>query len=295
MNRRAPDLSASKPSAGQQAALLKLLTDEDPAIYQTVRSTILSCGVEVEDWLRPHTLSSDPVLRRRAREILRHFGLQAADIRFLAFCLKHGEEFDFEDGAWLLAGTEYPEINVEAYRALLDDYARELRQRLDLNDRPGQILGMVNEFLFDDLGFAGNEKDPADPQNSYLNRVLDRRTGNPISLCLVYLLVARRLQLPVTGIGLPGHFICRYQSSSDELYVDVFNRGRILTKADCIQYLVQGNHGLRDDFLSPVSARRLLLRLCSNLHRIYLQIERPEEATRLHRYLVALKGRACLE
>ena len=290
MNRRPPVLSLSKPTAGQQAALLNLLTDEDPAIYEAVRKTILSCGAEAGDWLRPHALSGDPVLRRRAREILRHFGLQAADIRFLAFCLKHGEEFDLEEGAWLLAGTQYPEINAEAYRALLDEYAGELRERIDLNDRPGQILGVINEFLFDDQGFTGNEKDYYDPQNSYLNRVLDRRTGNPIGLCLLYLLVARRLRLPVAGIGLPGHFICRYQSSFDELYLDVFNRGRMLTKADCIQYLVQGNLSLREDFLSPVSARRLLLRICGNLHRIYLKIGHPEEATRLQRYLVALKG-----
>jgi regulator of sirC expression with transglutaminase-like and TPR domain len=100
--------------------------------------------------------------------------------------------------------------------------------------------------------------------------------------------VARRLRLPVAGIGLPGHFICRYQSSSDEVYLNAFNRGRILTKADCIQYLAQSNHSLREEFLSPVSARRLLLRTCCNLHRIYLQIGHPEEATRLQRYRVAL-------
>jgi regulator of sirC expression with transglutaminase-like and TPR domain len=290
MNRRAPVISALKPSAGQQAALVKLLADDDPAIYQTVRKKILSCGAEAADWLRPHLLDNDPLLRRRAREIIRHFGLQAADIRFLAFCLKHGEEFDLEEGAWLLAGTEYPDINIAAYRALLDDIAGELRERIDVSDRPGQLLCAMNEYVFDELEFAGNATDHYDPENNYLNRVLDRRTGNSINLCLLYLLLARRLRLPMAGIGLPGHFICRYQSSSEEVYLDVFNRGRILTKADCIQYLVQGNHNLREDFLTPVSARRLLLRICSNLHQIYLQIELAEEATRLHRYLVALKG-----
>jgi len=288
MSTRASALSPSKPSAGQQAALIKLLADEDPAIYHTVRKTLLACGPEAGEWLRPHALSSDPVLRRRALEIIRHFARQAADIRFLAFCIKHGEEFDLEEGAWLLAGTEYPDINAEAYQALLDGFATELRERIDFNDRAGQILGVINAYLFDELGFTGNEKNYYDPENSYLNRVLDRRTGNPINLCLFYMLLVRRLRLPVTGIGLPGHFICRYQSSSDEIYLDVFNRGRLLTKADCIQYLVQGNHGLRDDFLSPVSARRLLMRICANLHQIYLQIELAEAATRVQRYLVAL-------
>ena len=118
--------------------------------------------------------------------------------------------------------------------------------------------------------------------------MLDRRTGNPISLCLVYLLVARRLRLPVAGIGLPGHFICRYQTSAAEMYIAAFNGGRLLTKADCIQYLLQGNYSVRDEYLAPVTARRLLLRICGNLHQIYLHLDMMEEATRLQHYLIAL-------
>ena len=118
-------------SPSQRTALLNLLADEDPAIYQTVREKILSCGPPAADWLRPHTMSNDPALRRRAREIVLHFDRQAADDHFLAFCLRHGEEFDLEQGAWLLAQTQYPLINLEAYQALLDGYARELRGRLD--------------------------------------------------------------------------------------------------------------------------------------------------------------------
>jgi regulator of sirC expression with transglutaminase-like and TPR domain len=96
------------------------------------------------------------------------------------------------------------------------------------------------------------------------------------------------LRLPITGIGLPGHFICRFQSSASEVYVDAFNGGSFMTKADCVQYLVQGNYGLKEDCLAPVSPRRMLLRSCGNLHQIYLQLERPEETTRIQRYLVAL-------
>jgi regulator of sirC expression with transglutaminase-like and TPR domain len=290
MNARSSTDSLPQPSASRRAALVNLLADEDPAIYQEVRRTILACGADAEEWLRPHLLDDDPLLRRRAREIIRHFGLQAADIRFLAFCLQHGEEFDLETGAWLLARTEYPDINLAAYRALLDDFAVALRERVHPKDPPDQVVCAINEYLFEEQGFTGNTRDYHDPDNNYLNRVLDRRTGNSVALCLLYLLLARRLRLPVAGIGLPGHFICRYQSTSDEVYIDVFHQGRLLTKADCIHYLVQGNHSFREDFLAPASARRLLRCLCRNLHQLYLQIERPDEATRLQRYLVALKG-----
>ena len=272
----------------QKAALLNLLADEDPTVHAAVRSKILSLGPLTRQWLRPHALSSDPLLRRRTQELILHFDRQAADNAFLGFCLRNGEDFDMEEGAWLLARTQYPDINIEAYQALLDSFVAELKQLTAHYQRANQILGQVNEYLFNELSFTGNEQNYYDPENSFMNRVLDRRTGNPINLCLFYILIARRLHLPVVGVGLPGHFICRYQSSSDEIYIDVFNHGRQLTKADCVQHLVRGNYDLDDDYLSPVSPRRMFQRICRNLHQIYLQLEMSEPATRFQRYLVAL-------
>jgi regulator of sirC expression with transglutaminase-like and TPR domain len=276
------------PPERRHAALLNLLSDENAEVYQAVREQILAEGDAVSDWLRPHALSDDPLLRRRVQEIIRHVDKQANDNRFLTFCLNHGEEFDLESAAWLLAQTQFPEINVEAYRALLDGHASALRERTDHHGRASAVLGKINDYIFDELGFRGNEQKYYEPDNSYLNRVLDRRTGNPITLCLFYMLISRRLRLPVTGIGLPGHFICRHQSAAGEIYVDVFNRGRLLTKADCVHYLVRGNYDLREEYLAPVSPRRMLLRICSNLHQIYLELGLKNDATRLQRYLVAL-------
>jgi len=272
----------------EKTALLNLLGDEDAAVYEAVREKILSCGETARAWLRPCALDSNPVRRRRAQEIIRHFDRQAADNRFLGFCLKHGEDFDLEQGAWLLAQTHYPDINVEAYAALLDNFAGELRQRIAPYTRAHPLLTHLNEYVFGQLGFTGNEGNYYDPDNSYLNRVLDRRTGNPINLSLVYLLLARRLRLPVSGIGLPGHFLCRYQSTSDELYIDAFNRGKLLTKGDCVHYLVRGNYDLKDEYLSPVSPRRMLARICGNLHQVYGRLGHHESVTRFQRYLVAL-------
>ena len=274
--------------ASQRAALLKLLTDDDPEIYRSIRQTIISLGPEAVKWLRPHASSPDPTLRRRSQELVVLFDQQAADNRFLGFCLRHGEDLDLEQGAWLLAQTQYPEINVLGYQALLDSFTGELQSRLERISKPDRILETINEYLFEELGFVGNEENYYDPENSYLNRVLDRRTGNPINLCVLYLLVAKRLRLPVVGIGLPGHFICRFQSSATELYIDAFNRGRVLTKADCVQYLLKGNYSVRDEYLAAVSPRRLLLRICGNLHQIHLQLKKTATATRLQRYLIAL-------
>jgi regulator of sirC expression with transglutaminase-like and TPR domain len=242
----------------------------------------------VISWLRPHTLSNEPALRRRSQEIIHHLMRLKADDRFLSFCLTEGNDLNTEQGAWLLAQTEYPSINIEAYQALFDSYAGELLERVDLRADADQILAAFNDYIFDVLRFKGNEENYYDPENNYLNRVLDRRTGNPINLCLVYMMLARRLRLPVTGIGLPGHFICRYQTSSEEYYIDVFNRGKIWTKANCVQYLLYRNYTVRDEYLAPINSRRMLLRVCGNLHQIYQHLEMTEQTTRIHQYLVAL-------
>src|SRR3989475_2556648 len=213
----------------QRTALIKLLSDEDASVYHLVREKILSYGQTASAWMRPHVLSSDPILRRRAQEIIDYLARQSADNRFLAFCLsQHGEDLDVEQGSWLLSQTRYPDINVAAYQALFDSYAGDLRERIDFGAKPEQILATINHYLFSELGFHGNEQNYYEPENSYLNRVIDRRTGNPISLCMVYLFLSRRLHLPVTRIAMPRHFLYRLPSSPVELYIDPFKQGNQL-------------------------------------------------------------------
>lgn len=277
-----------RPSDGERAALLALLGDEDPQVFEAVRDRLLECAPEATHWLREHPLSCDPVTRRHAQEIVHLIERQTADHRFLGFCLGHGEDLDLEHGLWLLAQTQYPEINPDAYRALLDNFAGELRELLRDAPSPLTRLAVINDHLFNDLGFHGNEEDYYDPDNSYFNRVIDRRTGNPISLSLLYWLLGRRLRLPIVGIGLPGHFVCRLQSSTEAVFIDAFNRGKLLTRADCIRFLQQSGHSVQEGFLGPVTHRRALLRVCTNLHEIYADRGLRDETARLRRYLVAL-------
>jgi regulator of sirC expression with transglutaminase-like and TPR domain len=118
--------------------------------------------------------------------------------------------------------------------------------------------------------------------------VIDRRKGNPISLCLIYLLLARRLHLPITGIGMPGHFLCRFQTPTEELFIDAFNSGKNLTKGDCVKYLLHTRDGFKEAYLAPITTRRTLLRVCSHLHQIYSQQSRKNDIARFQRYIVAL-------
>jgi regulator of sirC expression with transglutaminase-like and TPR domain len=288
MRAPAPIKGTQRLTESQRAALISLLGDEDQTVYETVHAKLISFGDEVVNWLRPYTISDDALLRRRAQQIILSFERKESDQRFMDFCASRGEDLPLEEGVWQLAKTQYPEINVAAYEALLDAYAAVLRTRINFTGDAEEILDTLNRYLFNELHFAPNEANYYDPDNSYLNRVMDKRTGNPISLCTVYLLLGRRLKLPITGIGLPGHFVCRYQTSTAEIYVDAFNRGKLLTKADCIKYLLHTHHGLEEGYLAPVTPRRMLLRMCANLHQIYLHNELADETARFQRYLVAL-------
>ncbi len=221
-------------------------------------------------------------------EILKHLEREQADNEFLAYCLRQGEDCDLEDGVWLLARTQYPEINVAAYRALLDSFADDIRERLGGHIRSLGCLPVINDHLFNELGFRGNERHFYDPENSYLNRVLDRRTGNPIALCTLYWLLARRLQLPIVGVALPRHFVCRFQTATETVFIDVFHRGKLLTRADCIRFLQQIGQGFQESYLAPATPGRTLLRTCSNLHQIYHDLGLREEEARFQRYVMAL-------
>ena len=277
------DLSDEK-----RKALLCLLADEDPGIYLPVREKIISLGPHVCDWLKYFVLDENPIVRRRVRDVISHFKRLKADTEFSAFCLNHGEDFELEEACWLLARTVDPEINTEAYRAVLDDYAHDLMHKIDFGSEPESIMAAINRYIFQTQRYQGNEDNYYSADNSYLNRVIDQRRGNPISLCMIYQLVGRRLGLPVTGIGLPGHFLCRFQTPRQDYYIDAFNKGRLLTKTDCMKYLKQAGYEFHETFLMPASSRRILLRMCSNLHQIYQRDNQAADAARLHGYIVAL-------
>lgn len=278
-------------TVNQRNALLTLLQDEDPNVAAAARRRLLEEGPELSPWLRPLTLSDVPVLRRRAREILHHFDADAADARMQEFCRRSGEDLDLEEGSLLLARTHHPEINVEAYRAMLDHWAAQVAEWLP-EDRQDDdsVLAALQVGLFQRIGLRGNESNYYEPDNSYLDRVMDRRLGNPISLCIVVLLVGRRLSLPLAGIGLPAHFLCRYQTATRQAYLDAFNGGRLLSRTDCVAFVNQLGRPFEDGFLHPVSPRRMLQRVCTNLEHAYESLERRADIGRVQRYHQLLAG-----
>jgi regulator of sirC expression with transglutaminase-like and TPR domain len=198
-------------------------------------------------------------------------------------------DLDLGRAALLIARAEYPRLEMEHYLRRLDALADSIGPEVALEADPLRRVAALNRFLFVTEGFRGNTEQYYDPRNSFLNDVLDRKMGIPITLSTVYLEVARRLHLPVLGVGFPGHFLVKYVLSDREILIDPFHRGAILTEADCrrrLQEMTDGSLELRAEHLRSVTKRQILARILANLKHIYLRARNFPKALRVIDLLV---------
>ena len=164
--------------------------------------------------MKAHRLHADPVIRARVRELWDARARIDADREFLEFCAGHGEHFDLEQAVWMLARTRNPEAPIEAYQAQLDGWAQVAAPAVEAATDGAGVIAALNAVLFGEHGFRGNSEQYFDPDNSYIDRVMHRRRGSPITLLWLYPFVALRLGLPAVGPGLHGYFMCRAQGRS---------------------------------------------------------------------------------
>ena len=206
------------------------------------------------------------------------------------------EEVDLARASLLVACEEYPQLEVDRYLERLDTMAEGLRGRL--GDSPHSAIAALNRVLFEEQGFRGNKREYYDPRNSFLNDVLDRRTGIPITLSTVYIAVGRRAGVAVEGVGLPGHFVVRVSTPAGEALADPFNGGAVLTPEDCQERLDRiygGRVRMAAGMLAPCPARAVLTRTVRNLKAIYMKAEDHERALRTAGLLVLLSQGAAEE
>jgi regulator of sirC expression with transglutaminase-like and TPR domain len=183
------------------------------------------------------------------------------------------EQIDLARTMLLIAAEEYPDLDPEAYLGRLDALAGAIRPRLSGDEGPAAVLGTINGHLYREVGFQGNADRYDDPRNSFLNEVLDRRTGIPITLAIVYMEVARRLGHRLVGVNVPLHFMLAYETGREPLIVDAFDGGRIMTPAEIQARLsaIAGREvGLRPEHFGQAGPRLILRRVLNNLRGVYL-------------------------
>jgi len=183
------------------------------------------------------------------------------------------EKIDLIRGALVIARTEYPHLEIEEYAGRIEKMGQRAAALAPDGD-PQRTLAALNQVVFEQANLRGNREDYYDPRNSFLNDVLDRGLGIPITLSLIYMEVARRVGFPLSGVGMPGHFLLKhYGEDGQERLIDCFNRGDILSRQDCqsrLDEIYSGEMKLRPEFLHPISRRQILTRMLNNLKTVYL-------------------------
>jgi regulator of sirC expression with transglutaminase-like and TPR domain len=194
-----------------------------------------------------------------------------ARARFAA--LLERDPVPLDEAALAIAEEEYPQMDREEYLVRLDALAERVRAQAPPG-RAATLLHTLRKVLFEEEGYRGNEVDYGDPRNSFLNEVLDRRLGLPITLCVLYMEVARRAGLELVGVGFPGHFLAKYVSPGGaEVFVDAYHGGEMLSADECVaRYRARtGGRDLDRRYLAAVAPRQILARMLHNLKRTYLE------------------------
>jgi len=173
-----------------------------------------------------------------------------------------------------IARDDYPDLDVAGYLRRIDQIAVHVMERLGSEKTVYHRIAALNSVMFEEHGFHGNRRNYYDPKNSFLNEVIERKMGIPISLSVLYMEVAQRTGLPLYGVSFPGHFLVKYSDDRERIVIDPFNAGEVKSReslGQLLESLYGGKVTLVDDFLEPVTKKQIIRRMLNNLKMIYLQ------------------------
>lgn len=188
---------------------------------------------------------------------------------------------DLTEASLIIALEEYPSIDVERYLRQIEEWSDAIRDRIEGSRDTERIVDAINRLLYEQEGFHGEADDLYDPKTTFLNEVLDRHAGLPLSLSIVYIELSRRLGLEMSGVALPGRFLVKLSGPLGDILIDPFDDGRVLTTAEC-QSIIDQTYGggvrLREHHLRGVSKREIVQRLLAHLKSLYLAHDNLEGA-----------------
>ena len=278
-----------KKGLGQISSLIKLLTDRDEFVRNRVRDELVELGEDALPFLEIATRGEDELLRIQAQFVIQNILPNKLAQKFRHLARKgRGQDVDLEAGMMLIMEFGYPESNPEIYRQKLDNLAQKLSEVLDVNTDPLKIVAEFTRFLFQERGFKGNKDNYHNPDNSFINKVLENHTGLPITLSALCILLAKRLGLPIVGVGMPGHYIVKYSLPIEPIYFDPFHQGRLLTKNECIKIVEKLGYPFEEHFLSQSTQRETLVRMLNNLIQVYINSNEIKKAETLSEFVKIL-------
>jgi regulator of sirC expression with transglutaminase-like and TPR domain len=246
-------------------ALVSLLDDEDTQIISQIEDKILSLGTSIIPFLEQEWESNfNPQVQRRIEELIHTLQFELLKERINEWY--NGSDHDLITGMWLAATYQYPDLELIKLRQELEQIYYETWLEFKPDLYPFDQIKIINGVFFNKLKFAANTKNFHSPGNSMINIVLETRKGNPITLCVLYLLVAQKLKLPVYGVNLPNLFVLTYKDENHaQFYINTFNKGLIFSRQDIENYINELHLAPQPSFFEPCSNLEIIRRVFRNL------------------------------
>jgi len=272
-------------------AIISLLDDPDAKIYQVLEDKLLTCGPEVLPLLEQSWEAAfDALLLERLERIIQKIRLN--QVRDDLLLWKAGNQDDLLEGLLAIGRFRYPDLGDRETYAQLAELRRNAWYHLMYEMSPVEKVELLNRTIFREFGLSGNTSDYHSPQNSFINKVLETKKGNPVSLACIYSLVAQRLDMPIYGINLPKHFVLAYMDeerpSQVLFYINVFNRGQIMRQSDVLAFLQQLRLPASDEYTKPCGNLAIIKRVLRNLIIAYGHSDNPSARESMQDLLDAL-------
>ena len=278
-------------------ALINLLDDPDDGVFSVVRNKLLDLGEKVIPVLESAWETSfNPLLQTRIENIIHR--IQFEKIKDALAQWKKTETNDLWEGAMLIVRYQYPDINEEKLQKQVQLIKQDVWLELNENLTALEKIKVINHIMFDVHRFGGNTENYHAPENSFLNKVIENKKGNPLSLSILYLLIARQLELPVYGINLPEHFVLAYIDEHEDVshpwedrilfYINPFSKGAVFSRKEIDMFLKQLNIAPEKSYYTPCNNVHIVQRLIRNLISAYTRSgnsEKVEEMEELIRVL----------
>lgn len=250
--------------ASEIQALLSLLDDTDTAVYNAVGEKILSMGNEVIPFLEKEWESNlSPTVQERIENLIHSISFEELKVRLHNW--KNSEDHSLLEGAYIVASYQYPDYTKEELEADIYQLYYEVWSYVTEGMNDLDKVKAINYVLFQQLKFSANTKNFHSPKNSFLNNVIESRKGNPISLCVLYLLITQKMDMPIMGVNLPNLFVLTYKDEHQQFYINVFNRGLIFSKEDIERYIAQLKIEPQESFFDPCDTMTIIKRMLQNL------------------------------
>ena len=251
-------------------AITKLLKTNDESTSKLLEEQFKTFDIKLLKKIDNEIPLDDAELKERFLKLIFNIKSESLKKDFLNWA--KNPTCSLEDGVFLVALFNNPLLDVEKYSSNLNNWAEAIGnnfKKIKVKNDPTSIINETNHFLFMELGLKGNKKNYYEPENSFIDKVIDRKLGNPILLSIIYLLVTKKLNLPFSGVNMPAHFLVQYYDTVEPIYIDPFGQGEIISRAVCEERIKILKLTWQNEFLSAPTSKQVIARIMQNLINIY--------------------------